>query len=102
MSRIFEIVQAMSGQKNCIVIPRPYIDFSEDQQAFALAAVLNQLVFWSGKSSRDDGWFYKGHQELAGEIGLSEDQVQRVVKSSGKNTCLMQLRSLTARLTGRR
>lgn len=81
MSRIFEIVQAMSGQKNCIVIPRPYIDFfSEDQQAFALAAVLNQLVFWSGKSSRDDGWFYKGHQELAGEIGLSEDQVQRVVK----------------------
>ncbi|WP_447880764.1 hypothetical protein [Serratia fonticola] len=81
MSRIFEVVQAMSGQKNCIVIPGPYLDyFASDQQAFALAAVLNQLVFWTGKSSQDDGWFYKTHEELAGELrGVSEDQVQRVV-----------------------
>ncbi len=71
----------MSGQKNCIVIPGPYLDyFASDQQAFALAAVLNQLVFWTGKSSQDDGWFYKTHEELAGELrGVSEDQVQRVV-----------------------
>ncbi|HEN7340372.1 TPA: conserved phage C-terminal domain-containing protein [Serratia marcescens] len=81
MSRIFEVVQAMSGQKNCIVIPGPYLDyFAGDQQSFALAAVLNQLVFWTGKSSQDDGWFYKTHEELAGELrGVSEDQVQRVV-----------------------
>jgi hypothetical protein len=81
MSRIFEVVQAMSGQKNCIVIPGPYLDyFASDQQAFALAAVLNQLVFWTGKSSQDDGWFYKTHEELASELrGVSEDQVQRVV-----------------------
>ncbi|WP_431221700.1 conserved phage C-terminal domain-containing protein [Serratia sp. L9] len=81
MSRIFDVVQAMSGQKNCIVIPGPYLDyFAGDQQAFALAAVLNQLVFWTGKSSQDDGWFYKTHEELAGELrGVSEDQVQRVV-----------------------
>ncbi|HIE0365989.1 TPA: conserved phage C-terminal domain-containing protein [Serratia marcescens] len=81
MSRIFEVVQAMSGQKNCIVIPGPYLDFfARDQQSFALAAVLNQLVFWTGKSSQDDGWFYKTHEELASELrGVSEDQVQRVV-----------------------
>lgn len=81
MSRIFEVVQAMSGQKNCIVIPGPYLDFfASDQQAFALAAVLNQLVFWTGKSTQEDGWFYKTHEELAGELrGISEDQVQRVI-----------------------
>ncbi|MEZ2829059.1 hypothetical protein [Serratia liquefaciens] len=86
MSRIFEVVQAMSGQKNCIVIPGPYLDFfSSDQQSFALAAVLNQLVFWTGKSSQDDGWFYKTHEELAGELrGVSEDQVQRVVSKLRK------------------
>ncbi|MFZ1872633.1 MAG: hypothetical protein WAU54_07635 [Chania sp.] len=86
MSRIFEVVQAMSGQKNCIVIPGPYLDyFASDQQAFALAAVLNQLVFWTGKSSQDDGWFYKTHEELAGELrGVSEDQVQRVVSKLRK------------------
>lgn len=48
MSRIFDIVQSMSGQKNVIVLPRPYLlFFKEDQQAHALAAVLNNLVFWS-------------------------------------------------------
>lgn len=81
MSQIFEIVQSLSGQRNCITIPVPYLDyFSGDQQAHALGAVLNQLVFWSGKSDLNDGWFYKEHSELAAEIrGVSEDQVQRLV-----------------------
>lgn len=76
----------MSGQKNCIVIPGPYLDyFAGDQQSFALAAVLNQLVFWTGKSSQDNGWFYKTHEELASELrGVSEDQVQRVVSKLRK------------------
>lgn len=79
----FDIVQAMSGHKNVIVIPVPYLEFFKgDQQAHALAAVLNQLVFWSGiSSSADDGWFYKSHEELADEIkGLSgEEQSRRLV-----------------------
>lgn len=79
----FDIVQAMSGHKNVIVIPVPYLDFFKgDQQAHALAAVLNQLVFWSGiSSSAGDGWFYKSHEELADEIrGLSgEEQSRRLV-----------------------
>lgn len=81
MSQIFEIVQSLSGQRNCITIPVPYLDFfAGDQQAHALGAVLNQLVFWSGKSNLNDGWFYKEHSELAAEIrGVSEDQVQRLV-----------------------
>jgi uncharacterized phage protein (TIGR02220 family) len=82
MSQIFEIVQAMSGQKNSITIPVPYLDFfAEDQQAHALGAMLNQLVFWSGKSDLNNGWFYKEHAELASEIrGVSADQVQRMAK----------------------
>lgn len=81
MSQIFEIVQSLSGQRNSITIPVPYLDFfSGDQQAHALGAILNQLVFWSGKSDLNDGWFYKEHSELAAEIrGVSEDQVQRLV-----------------------
>ncbi|WP_279047286.1 hypothetical protein [Cedecea davisae] len=82
MSQIFEIVQAMSGQKNSITIPVPYLDFfADDQQAHALGAMLNQLVFWSGKSDLNNGWFYKEHAELASEIrGVSADQVQRMAK----------------------
>lgn len=81
MSRTFDIVQSMSGQKNVIVLPRPYLQFfKEDQQAHALAAVLNNLVFWSAFGS-EDGWFYKTHRELGFEAGeLTEDQTERLVK----------------------
>ncbi|HAV2238623.1 TPA: hypothetical protein JHK35_003612 [Enterobacter cloacae] len=81
MSRIFDIVQSMSGQKNVIVLPRPYLlFFKEDQQAHALAAVLNNLVFWSAFGG-EDGWFYKTHKELGAEAGeLTEDQTERLVK----------------------
>ncbi|EMB3081276.1 replication protein 15 [Providencia rettgeri] len=83
MTNTFDIVQAMSGHKNVIVIPVPYLEFFKgDQQAHALAAILNQLVFWSGvASSANDGWFYKSHEDLADEIkGLSsEEQSRRLV-----------------------
>ncbi|MCS3433679.1 conserved phage C-terminal domain-containing protein [Klebsiella sp. BIGb0407] len=81
-NRIFDVVQAMSGQKNVIVIPRPYLKFfGSDQQAFPLAALLNQIVFWSGvDSSCGDGWFYKSHREMGADLEvLSEDQVLRLV-----------------------
>ena len=80
-NQVFDIVQAMSGQGNCITIPGPYLDlFAGDRQQHLLAAILNQLVFWSGKSSLENGWFYKEHAELASEIrGVSEDQITRLV-----------------------
>lgn len=81
MSRIFDIIQSLSGQRNSITFPRPYLKFfAGDQQFYALAAVLNQLVFWSGYSTQDGGWFYKSHEELGEEVGgLSEDQVRRAI-----------------------
>lgn len=86
MSRTFDIVQAMSGQKNVIVIPRPYLNFFRgEQQAHALAAVLNNLVFWSAFGN-DKGWFYKTYEELGEEAGgLSKDQTERLVKKLVKN-----------------
>lgn len=82
MSRIFEVVQSLSGQRNSITIPRPYLAFfSGDQQFFPLAAILNQLVFWSGYATQPGGWFYKSHEELGEEAGgLSEEQVRRLIK----------------------
>jgi len=82
VSRIFEVVQSLSGQRNSITFPRPYLAFfSGDQQCYPLAVVLNQLVFWSGYSTQSDGWFYKSHEQLGEEAGgLSEEQVRRLIK----------------------
>lgn len=77
-NQVFDIVQAMSGQGNCITIPGPYLDFfAGDRQQHLLAAILNQLVFWSGKSNLDDGWFYKEHAALAKEIRAKDGDVVR-------------------------
>ncbi|HAF1791870.1 TPA: hypothetical protein G9B33_002891 [Salmonella enterica] len=80
-TRIFEIVQGMSGQGNSITIPCPYLEyFAGDQQAHLLAAILNQLVFWSGKSELTDGWFYKSYESIAREIrAVTKDQVRKAI-----------------------
>lgn len=68
-NQVFEIVQAMSGQGNCITI-RPYLDFfAGDRQQHLLAAILNQLVFWSGKSVPKMGGFTKSTQPLQKRFG---------------------------------
>ncbi|WP_390889404.1 hypothetical protein [Lelliottia wanjuensis] len=82
MSKIFEIVQAMSGQGNTITIPCPYLDFfAGDRQQHLLAAILNQLVFWSGKSHLEEGWFYKEHAVIAKEVRASSEDVIRKAMS---------------------
>jgi hypothetical protein len=77
-NQVFEIVQAMSGQGNCVTIPGPYLDFfAGDRQQHLLAAILNQLVFWSGKSSLENGWFYKEHAAIAREVRAKDGDVAR-------------------------
>ncbi|MFB5948402.1 replication protein 15 [Klebsiella pasteurii] len=100
MSRIFDVVQSLTGQKNNLVVPRQFLRFfAGDQQAYQLAAVLNQLIFWSGHSSRDDGWFYKTHEELGEEVELSPDQVRRVVDKLAR-VYLPEVLSTASRRTG--
>ncbi len=103
MSRIFDVVQALSGQKNVIVIPAPYLDFFKgDQQAHMLGAILNQLVYWSGvPSSLNDGWFYKSYDELAGEIkGVTADQVRKATNKLISNYLPEVIETATRKVNG--
>ncbi|EKN4866891.1 hypothetical protein FG443_004236, partial [Yersinia enterocolitica] len=103
MSRIFDVIQALSGQKNVIVIPAPYLDFFKgDQQAHMLGAILNQLVYWSGiPSSLNDGWFYKSYDELAGEIrGVTADQVRKATNKLISNYLPGVIETATRKVNG--
>ena len=62
----------MSGQDSVITIPKIYIDFTGD---LTTAAILNQLVFYSDKGKRSDGFFYKSYKEWEEETGLTKRQV---------------------------
>ncbi|ATN02452.1 conserved phage C-terminal domain-containing protein [Staphylococcus capitis] len=74
---ISSIITQFSGQNNIIPIPVIYIEITED---YHTAALLNQLIYWSDRTSRKDGYFYKSYKEWEEEIHLSKYQVMRATK----------------------
>jgi len=74
---ISSIITQFSGQNNIIPIPAIYLKITED---YHTAALLNQLIYWSDRTSRKDGYFYKSYKEWEEEIHLSKYQVMRATK----------------------
>ena len=72
-----QLISAFSGNNRTLTIPVIYIELTGDMHT---AALLNQIVFWSDKSKRNDGFFYKTYTEWEDEVHLSEYQVRRSAK----------------------
>lgn len=71
---ISSIITQFSGQNNIIPIPVVYIQLTED---YPSAALLNQMIYWSDRTNRKDGYFYKSYNEWFDELHLTEYQVRR-------------------------
>lgn len=74
---ISSIITQFSGQNNIIPIPTIYIRITED---YPSAALLNQMIYWSDRTSRKDGYFYKSYNGWYEELHLTEYQVRRATK----------------------
>lgn len=74
---ISSLISSFSGQERHFAIPRVYVELVSD---FNTAILLNQIVFWSDKSKRKDGYFYKTYVEWEEETTLTEYQVRRSSK----------------------
>lgn len=74
---ISSIITQFSGQNNVIPIPVVYIEITDD---YTSAALLNQMIYWSDRTSRKDGYFYKSYNEWYEELHLTEYQVRRATK----------------------
>ena len=72
-----QLISAFSGNDRTLTIPVIYIELTGDMHT---AALLNQIIFWSDKSKRNDGFFYKTYTEWESEVHLSEYQVRRSAK----------------------
>ena len=79
---IIELIKSISGQANVIAVPRLYIDLLDGDVNSAI--LLSQVVYWSDKSKRKDGWFYKTYAEWFDEIGLSQYKVKRGIDTLEK------------------
>lgn len=71
------IIATFSGENRKITINRIYLEITKD---YPCAAFLDQLIYWSDKSSRNDGFFYKKYEEWREELLLSDYQIRRATK----------------------
>lgn len=71
---IFSLIEVVSGQSNILTIPRIFIEATGDIES---ALFLSQLLYWTGRSTRPDGYIYKTYREWQEEIGLTQHQVSR-------------------------
>lgn len=79
---IIKLIKSFSGQSNLIAVPRLYIAMLDGD--INTAILLSQIVYWSDKSKRKDGWFYKTYSEWYEEIGLSQYKIKRGVEALEK------------------
>ncbi|HGE7613834.1 TPA: conserved phage C-terminal domain-containing protein [Bacillus cereus] len=66
------IISQISGQENIVVVPKLFVKLTGD---LTTAILLNQIVFYSDKSKRTDGYFYKSYKEWEEEVCLTKRQV---------------------------
>lgn len=71
------LIYSVFGNANTIPVPVVFLELFEE---YNTAVLLNQIIYWSDKTSRKDGYFYKTYQEWQEEIYLSEYQVRKSVK----------------------
>ncbi|MDH2866777.1 DnaD domain protein [Bacillus cytotoxicus] len=71
---VFDIIATFSGQANKIVINTAFVDFVEDLE---IGLFLSQLIYWSDRTTRPDGYFYKSDKEWHEEIRISKYAVRK-------------------------
>jgi hypothetical protein len=70
------INQATNNKSVLLTHPLVVQFFDGDHNA---AFLLNQIAYWSERTTDRDGWFYKRHTDWQHELALSDYQVRRVI-----------------------
>ncbi|PFJ07797.1 replication protein [Bacillus cereus] len=71
---VFDIIATFSGQANKIVINTSFVDFVDDLE---IGLFLSQLIYWSDRTTRADGYFYKTDKEWHEETRISKYAVRK-------------------------
>lgn len=75
---LVKLLRKLSGQENCYTIPKLYVELTK---CHVRALILNQIVFYSDKSTRhEDGWFDKTYQEWEAETFVKERTLRNILK----------------------
>jgi len=72
--RIYALIKDSWGEVNVLAIPRIFITITG---SLALASLLSQLLYWSDRAKRRDGFVYKSARDWYLEVGASEYAVDK-------------------------
>lgn len=72
--QVFSLISQFTGQNNVITINVPLVEFAGDLET---GLFLSQLIYWSDRGTRSDGFFYKTDKEWHQEIMLSKYSVRK-------------------------
>lgn len=71
---VFSIISELTGQNNIITLNVAFVDFAGDLEA---GLFLSQVIYWSDRAKRADGFFYKTDDEWNDEIKLTKYGVRK-------------------------
>jgi uncharacterized phage protein (TIGR02220 family) len=74
---VFSIISQFTGQNNVITVNVTLVDFVGDLET---GLFLSQVIYWSDRGTRKDGFFYKTDDEWHQEIMLSKYSVRKARK----------------------
>ena len=72
--QVFNLVKSFSGQSNVIAVPRIFITLTGSA---SLALLLSQLLFWTERTTRPDGFIFKSDQDWKDEVGVTPYAVSK-------------------------
>ena len=75
--RLAAVLKSIAGQTMYISTPRIFFDLTHD---LVLAAMISQLVYWSDRATRSDGFVFKSSRDWYDEIGATRYAVQKFKK----------------------
>lgn len=69
---------SMTGQNNVITVHRPFVEFTGTLEA---AMMLSQLLYWTPRSTMEDGWIAKSDQDWKNELCLARYSSRSATKT---------------------
>jgi len=78
---VFDLIRSFVGQAHVLTIPRAFIDFTGDIPS---ALMLAQLIFWTERATRPDGYIWKTYQEWERELSLNKYHINKAANNLKK------------------
>lgn len=79
-SDVYTIIKHFTGHQNVLTVNVTMIDFVGDLET---ALLLSQLIYWSDKGTRSDGFIYKTDKEWYDEIRITRHSLVKAKKKLG-------------------